>query len=87
MKTEPKALPDLSTRLALRPVEAADALGISERKLREILPTLPVIRMDGCILIPIEPLRERLRELTRVHGNDLLNTVNQVMSDLGENDE
>ena len=44
-------------RLALRPKEAAEALGISERKLREILPELPYVRLGGAVLLPVEALR------------------------------
>jgi excisionase family DNA binding protein len=48
--------------LALRPREAADALGLSERKLRELLPELPTVRRGRIVLIPVEPLRRWLRE-------------------------
>ena len=49
-------------RLALRPKEAAKALGLSERKLRELLPELPHIRTGGVVLLPVESLRVWLRE-------------------------
>ena len=49
-------------RLALRPREAAEALGLSERKLRELLPELPHIRVGGAVLLPVEGLRAWLRE-------------------------
>ena len=52
----------LDTRLALRPKEAAEALGISERKLREILPEIPHVRTGGVVLLPVESLRKWLRE-------------------------
>jgi excisionase family DNA binding protein len=52
----------LQDRLALRPVEAARVLGVSERKLRELLPELPHVRRGGVVLIPVGPLREWLRE-------------------------
>jgi hypothetical protein len=53
---------DLSGRLALRLAEAADALGISERKLREMLPDLPHIRHGGIVMIPVRPLERWLEE-------------------------
>ena len=53
---------DLSARLALRPVEAADALGISERKLRDMLPELPHVRHRGVLMIPVRPLERWLEE-------------------------
>lgn len=52
---------DLAGRLALRPKEAAEALGIGERTLRDILPELPHVRVGGAVLLPVEGLREWLR--------------------------
>ena len=52
----------LADRLALRPREAAEALGISERQLRQILPELPHTRLGGCVVLPVDALREWLRE-------------------------
>ncbi len=50
-----KAKPiELATRLALRPREAAEALGLSERKLRELLPELPPVRRGGIVLFPVD---------------------------------
>ena len=49
-------IPTLASRLALRPKEAAEALGISERKLREMLPELPHIRLSGVVLLPVKQL-------------------------------
>ena len=43
---------DLATRLALRPEEAAAALGISVRTLRNLQPEIPHIRRGGVVLIP-----------------------------------
>src|SRR5262245_44243801 len=42
---------NLSDRLALRPREAAEALGLSERKRRELLPELPHVRRGGVVLL------------------------------------
>ena len=53
---------DLQSRLALRPKEAAAALGVSERKLRQMLPDLPHVHECGVVLIPVDLLREWLRE-------------------------
>jgi hypothetical protein len=48
--------------LALRPREAAAALGISERTFRSLLPRIPHLREgDGAVLIPVDVLREWLR--------------------------
>jgi excisionase family DNA binding protein len=51
---------DLAGRLALRPPEAARALGLSERTFRSLLPTLPHVRTGGAVLIPVEALRRWL---------------------------
>ena len=58
----PLGAPDLAGRLALRPREAAAALGVSERKLRELLPELPHVRVGGVVLLPVEGLRAWLSE-------------------------
>jgi excisionase family DNA binding protein len=49
-------------RLALRPKEAAQALGLSERKLRELVPELPHVRRGGVLMFPVEALRRWLEE-------------------------
>jgi excisionase family DNA binding protein len=55
----PDAL-DLRGRLALRPREAADALGVSLRTLRRMLHELPHVRRAGAVLIPVDGLRRWL---------------------------
>jgi hypothetical protein len=52
----------LDSRLALRPKEAAEALGICERKLRQLTPRLPVVRIGGVVLYPVQALRRWLDE-------------------------
>ncbi len=52
----------LVDRLALRPKEAAEALGISERTIRQLLPELPTVRRGNIVLVPVAGLREWLRE-------------------------
>jgi hypothetical protein len=46
----------LSDRLALRPREAAAALGISERAFRSLLPRLPHVRAGTSVLVRAAPL-------------------------------
>jgi hypothetical protein len=53
-------LPDLRRRLALRPREAAAALGISERVLRQLAPELPRIVRRGVVLYPVGALQSWL---------------------------
>jgi len=55
---------DLSSRLALRPKEAADALGVGERTVRRWMRdnALPYRRLDGVVLIPRRALEQWLEE-------------------------
>ena len=57
---------NLDSRLALRPAEAARALGISERTFRSLLPRIPHIRLDGAVLIPRKALEVWLDEKASV---------------------
>lgn len=57
--------PDHIERLALRPAEAARALGVSERVVWELTNSgrVPVVRVGKrCVLLPIDGLREWLRD-------------------------
>ena len=57
-------------RLALRPKQAAEALGISERRLRQLVPKLPHVRLDGVLLFPVEELRAWLAEQARTSSGN-----------------
>jgi excisionase family DNA binding protein len=61
----------LSERLTLRPKEAAAALGISERTLREWMRNedLPYLKVDRSILIPIPELNEWMKERLKTQEN------------------
>jgi hypothetical protein len=61
----------LSERLALRPREAAAALGLSERALRSLLPRLPHFREGSAVLIPVDALRLWLAERARAERESL----------------
>jgi len=54
--------PRLDSRLALRPKEAAAALGLSEGTFRSLLPRLPHFRADRAVLIPVDALRRWLED-------------------------
>lgn len=75
---------DLQRRLALRPREAAAALGISERTLRELAPQLPSIREGGVRLYPVESLRTWLRERAGVEGDQVDKVTSEILADLNE---
>jgi excisionase family DNA binding protein len=73
----------LADRLALRPAEAARALGISERTLRSLLPQLPVVRTGGAVLIPVEALREWLRDRVSKRHDKLNQAVQEALKKVG----
>lgn len=52
----------LADRITLRPAEAAEVLGVSERTLRTFLPRLPHFREGNVVLIPVDELRRWARE-------------------------
>lgn len=73
-------------RLALRPKEAAAVLGISERTLRVLAPELPRVTRGGCVLYPVEALREWLRRAARAEGQELAVAVEQTVRALARDD-
>jgi DNA-directed RNA polymerase specialized sigma24 family protein len=52
----------LANRLALRPSEAAKALGVSERHLRSHLSEIPHDYIGNRLVFPVDAVRERLCE-------------------------
>ncbi|MCH7867920.1 MAG: helix-turn-helix domain-containing protein [Myxococcales bacterium] len=68
-------------RVALRPREAAEALGISERKLRDLLPELPHLRLGGVVLIPITELKDWLAERAKTAVAES-KTADEILSSL-----
>ncbi len=70
----------MGNRLALRPKEAAEALGISERKLREGLPQLPHVRVGGAVLLPVEGLQAWLREKAKAEQGRVDAVVSEVLA-------
>jgi excisionase family DNA binding protein len=76
----------LTERLALRPSEAAKALGVSERTLRQILPELPHVRLGGRIVIPVQALREWLRELTETQKGRIDGAVDEIIQSINASD-
>ncbi len=64
----------LANRLALRPKEAADALGVSERTLRTLGTEIPRILRGNVVLYPVEGLKEWLRRHAKA-SDDPLNLI------------
>jgi excisionase family DNA binding protein len=73
------AVLSLADRLALRPREAARALGLSERAFRALLPRLPHVRAGTAILIPVEALRRWLEEEGMASGERVDAAVDEVL--------
>jgi hypothetical protein len=65
-------------RLALRPKEAAAALGISEGTLRQLRPELPTIRRGNVVLFPIAGLQAWLRDESRAEGSRVDAVVEEI---------
>jgi excisionase family DNA binding protein len=84
VKSESDTPLNLQSRLSLRPKEAAEALGISERTLRQMLPELPHVRAGGAILLPVDTLREWLRDQARFDRGRVDGVVNEVLDSLGK---
>lgn len=64
----PARVPAAVPRLALRIGEVAESLGVSERKVRELLPQIPHLRVDRVVLVPVEALRHWLEDRARAEG-------------------
>jgi excisionase family DNA binding protein len=73
----------LADRVALRPKEAAEALGISERTIRQLLPELPTVRRGNIVLIPVEPLRKWLREESEAEKSRAEAVVGEILKAVG----
>jgi excisionase family DNA binding protein len=74
---------DLNTRIALRPREAAEALGVSDRTLRTWMrdEELPYIQIDRGILIPIADLTEWINE-RRIRKSTADDLAAEILADL-----
>jgi hypothetical protein len=75
----------LSDRLALRPREAAAALGISERTLRQLSPTLPHLRLGGCLLFPVPALQRWLEEQAKAQASRADRAVAEILESVPDN--
>jgi excisionase family DNA binding protein len=73
----------LADRLALTVPEAAATLGVSERHLRSMLPEIPHTRLGGRVVIPVEPLREWLRNRAHAEQAAADSVAEEILADLG----
>ena len=74
----------LADRLALTVPEAAIALGISERHLRELLPEIPHVHLGGRVVIPVRAMEEWLRERANAERNRAETIAEDVLKAIGE---
>ncbi len=60
-----------SNRLTLRPREAAEALGVSERTLRELMRTgeIPYAKISRAVLIPVQGIEDFISRHTQKGGS------------------
>jgi hypothetical protein len=71
-------------RLALRPKEAARALGICERKLRDLLPELPHLRLGRSVILPVKALEGWLAvkaEMERSRAGQVADEIIEALHD------
>ena len=73
----------LDTRLALRPSEAAGALGVSERTIRKMLPELPHTYFGTAIVIPVDALRQWLAERVAHQDQEAAQAAEAILSSIG----
>ena len=73
----------LADRLALRPKEAAEALGISERALRSLRPELPQVRLGRTVLFPVKLLEEWLAQRASADRGRADRIVGEILDDIG----
>jgi excisionase family DNA binding protein len=71
-------------RLALSLAEAARALGVSERHVREILPDLPHVHLGRRVVIPVDALREWLRERARRERSRADRAADEIVAALAD---
>ena len=73
----------LAERLALRPSEAAEVLGISERTFRSILLTLPHLRIGGRVVVPVDGLRRWLEDEQRSQRGRADRATDEILATIG----
>ncbi len=74
-------------RLALTIKEAADAIGVSERTLRDLLPEIPHTRLHRRVVIPIELLREWLHSRARAEEMGSKRAAEEILTALNGDSE
>ncbi len=69
-------------RLALSVAEAAASIGVSERHLRTLLPEVPHLYVGTRVVIPVEPLREWLRDQSKFEKTRADAVAREILEEL-----
>jgi len=75
-------LPQLGTRLALSISEAADAISVSERHLRKLLPEIPHTHIGGRVVIPVKEFEAWLGERAKAESAQIDRIVEETLEKL-----
>ncbi len=82
MSTRGKATLQLEGRLGLSVAEAARAIGVSERHLRQCLPEIPHLHVGRRVVIPTESFKEWLRARAQGEARRVERAVEDVLETL-----
>ena len=74
----------LAERLALTIPEAAQAVGVSERHLRSILPEIPHLYLGKRVVIPVDALREWLLDRAKAEPGRVEKIAEEVLRAIGD---
>ena len=72
----------LEERLALTIAEAAQAIGVSERLLRDFLPEIPHVHIGKRVVIPVRELRDWLGDRAREEGSRADRIADEIIAKL-----
>ena len=78
-----KELPQLGTRLALSVSEAADAISVSERHFRSMLPEIPHTHIGGRVVIPVKEFEAWLGERAKPESAQIDRIVEETLEKIG----
>jgi excisionase family DNA binding protein len=79
--------PYVSGPLALSVAEAAEAIGVSERHLRDFLCEIPHVRLGTRVVIPVDRFRAWLWEQAELDLDSIDTVVNGLLADLEREQE
>ena len=75
-------LPDLATRFAVSAKELANALGVSERSIRDHQPEIPHVWIGNRILFPVDQVREWLGDRAKAQRSAGEGLANEIMNEM-----